>query len=467
MPTGNRFGIDLGNILSQASTIKSAKLQQEKYALLLKKEESGTKLKANVLAKRRNVLRAEETDESMQGGMEGGFAEQEPTLSEAEYREASSIAPEVVEQQQQQQSLTKFYESQGATREEAKLRAQGFSSDINNFSKEFRLKTKEHQQIIKDEISQQGTAIQNILEMSKDNPQAANKTYIDYREQINDQVKELYKQGNIADADKMQASLDKSPKSLIKQDGTFDTPFLMMSLSKMDAMLSTEESFQKEQQAEAKQTRAISLAKEKAKVPQKGTKREYQQVMDILKDPNLTLEERKGYEARKTKLEQTDRTSLLINAQTVRKFQSDFALKMGLDDPFKLATAITEEWTAEQQSEGNQVASIIVKGLGANAKLAEKKMGEYGALAEQMQNSISSYENVSDFRTVDETVKKYFSNYFGLSEKEIESTEAAQAFQSMQNIKIKADSGSAVSGSELVRQVLETATPFMTKIKIT
>jgi hypothetical protein len=167
-----------------------------------------------------------------------------------------------------------------------------------------------------------------------------------------------------------------------------------------------------------------------------------------------------------TKLTQPEMTSLLTNVNTVKEAQSTFAQRVGLDDPYKLATVDTRKWTPEQRAEGDQVSSLIVKGLGANAKEADKKMAEFGALSEQMQNAISGYEQVGNFRAADETVKQYFSNYFGLSEKELESSEAASAFQSMLNIKIKADSGSAVSGNEMVRNTLETASPYMSKDKI-
>jgi len=274
MPTGNRFGIDLGNILSQASTIKSAKLQQEKNALLLKKEEAGTKLKANVLAKRRNVLRAEEADESMQGGMEGGFAEQEPTLSEAEYREASSIAPEVAKIQEEEAALAKFYEKQGVPKDEALLRSGKHGKAIREFKKEYLISPAHIQEAMEDGVAQQGAAIQDILIMSKENPMAANETFLEYRKDVNEKIKELLKleskgllpQKDKALSEKLQNSLDNTPESLIKKDGTFDTTFLMTTLSTMSASLQTVESFQKGQTARAKATE--SAKGKSVKIPQ-------------------------------------------------------------------------------------------------------------------------------------------------------------------------------------------------------
>jgi len=279
------------------------------------------------------------------------------------------------------------------------------------------------------------------------------------------QINELRKQGNNEQADQIEQSLKRSPETLLSPDGKFNAGYLTLSLGKLDSMLTTAEGYEKEQAVQQKQENAVELQETKNMKPKSGSEKEFQSLMNLL-DKTTDPEKRKMIKSRLTKLSQPSMTSLLTNMNTVKEAQSNFAQKVGLDDPYKLSTIDTRKWTPEQQAEGNQIASVIVKGLGANAKLAEKKMGEYGALSDQMQNAISSYDDVDSFRALDEGVKKYFSNYFGLSENEIKSTEAAQAFQSMQNIKIKADSGSAVSGSELVRQVLETASTFMTKEKI-
>jgi len=214
-----------------------------------------------------------------------------------------------------------------------------------------------------------------------------------------------------------------------------------------------------------KQENKLEIEKIKAKLP-KGTKKEFEQLVEKLSSGTLTEAQEKRYKARLDKISQPNMSSLLINMQTVKNEQRDFATSLGLDSPYALSTIDTRELSEENQARANQTASVIIKGLGANAKIAEKKMGEYSAMAGQMQNALEAYADVGEFRAADETTKKYFSNYFGLSEDEIKSTEAAQAFQSMANIKIKADSGSAVSGQEMVRNVLETATPFMTKTRI-
>jgi len=217
---------------------------------------------------------------------------------------------------------------------------------------------------------------------------------------------------------------------------------------------------------EVKQEGKIEIQELKNKEPKKGNKKEFEQLMEKLNSGTLTEAQEKRYKQRLDKISQPSMSSLLINTQTVKNEQRDFATSLGLESPYELSTIDVRTLTEPQKAQANQTASIIVKGLGANAKIAEKKMGEYSAMASQMQNSLESYAEVGEFRVADEITKKYFSNYFGLSADEIKSTEAAQAFQSMANIKIKADSGSAVSGHEMVRNVLESATTFMTKTRI-
>ena len=56
MPTDNQYGIDLGNILSKSSNIKTARLNREKNQLALDKEKAGIKLREDELNKKSNIL---------------------------------------------------------------------------------------------------------------------------------------------------------------------------------------------------------------------------------------------------------------------------------------------------------------------------------------------------------------------------------------------------------------------------
>lgn len=476
----NYFQDPIQNALSAASSasnIKTARANLQKNELAMEKDKAGTKLREIELDKQSDSL----IDESTQGEGEGDYTISTPT-PQKEINRLQALAPEVAkelkqtaEQEQQKNAMIKYFENKGASKEEATMRVAGYSKEIDSFSKSMQTKTDAEKQQVRNDISRQGKAIQTVLETSKENPQAANKMFLDYRANAEQQIKTMLRNGNTKGADIIQAELDKIPQSLIKPDGNFDTEFLMLKLSQYNTMLTTDESYQKEQETATKQENLLSLEDMKQQnklqlerikeTKPKGTEKEFQQLMNLL-DKETDPEKRKMIQSRLTKLSQPSMTSLLTNMNTVKDAQSNFAQSMGLDNPYKLATEDTRKWTQEQQAEGNQLASVIIKGLGANAKEAEKKMGEFGALSEQMQNAITGYEQVGNFRAADETVKKYFSNYFGLSEKELESSEAASAFQSMLNIKIKADSGSAVSGNEMVRNTLETASPFMSKDKI-
>lgn len=468
MPTGTRYGIDVGNILSQASNIKTARLNRERNELALEKTKAGIKLRERDLKRRSDAL----VDESAQGEGEGMFpiADEMP---QEEVNRLQALAPDVAKDiaktqqaSKQTEALKRMYMAKGETEEDATFKSQLDVKDVIDFEKQYVDKDEANQALIRDNIAQKGQMIQSILEQAQTNPQQANQMFVNFRMDNLKTVNELRKAGKNAEADQMEKGLKRLPETLITPDGKFNAGFLTMSLAKLDSMLTTAESYTTGQEEEQKQANKLALEREKQKKPKKaGTQREFQQLMGLL-EKETDPKKKKMIQARLDKLSQPEMTSLLINQQTVKNTQRDFATKIGLDDPYKLSTVDTREWTEEQQAEGNQVASVIIKGLGANAKLAEKKMGEYGALSDQMQNAISSYENVGNFRLADETTKAYFSNYFGLSEKELASTEAAQAFQSMLNIKIKADSGSAVSGQEMVRNTLETASPYMTKEKI-
>lgn len=473
MSVANQYGINVGNILSQASNIKTARLNREKNQLALDKTKAGIALREDALDKKSNALAQENVDESLQGGIEGGYVEPIETLSQEEVNKLSALAPEVSREiaqtqqaQQQQQALKRMYMSKGETEEDATFKSSMDIKDVADFDKMYQTKDKIQKTQIRDGVAQQGRMIQGLLEVAEQDPQAANQQFMNYRTDKLKQINELRKQGKNAEADQIEKGLQRVPETLLSADGKFNASYLTLTLGKLNSMLTTAESYEKSQVAETKQENLLALEQERQKKPKStGTTKEFESLMNLL-DKTTDPKKRKMIQDRITKLSQTDRTSLLINMNTVKQAQNNFASKMNLDDPYKLSTVDTREWTPEQQAEGNQVASIIIKGLGANAKQVEKKMGEYGALSDQMQNSITGYESVGDFRAADEFTKKYFSNYFGLSEEELQSTEAAQAFQSMLNIKIKADSGSAVSGQEMVRNVLETATPYMQKERI-
>ncbi|RLI45229.1 hypothetical protein DRO61_10965, partial [Candidatus Bathyarchaeota archaeon] len=157
MALGNRYGIDLGNVLSAESAIKSARLNIKSRELQQEKEGAGRALRKNVLDVKSNVLAEKELSKWEEHGLEGGYTEPTETLPQEEINRLSSIAPEVAGQieqtaqaQQRQESLTKYYESKGVPKEEAVLRASGFNKDIETFNKEFQAKDKATQQSIKD-----------------------------------------------------------------------------------------------------------------------------------------------------------------------------------------------------------------------------------------------------------------------------------------------------------------------------
>jgi hypothetical protein len=468
MPVANRFGINLGEIQTQASNIKTAKLSREKNQLAVDRTKAGIKLRERALGKKSNAL----IDESAQGEGEGIFPTAEE-LPQEEVNRLQALAPDVAKDiaktQQvaaQTEALKRMYMAKGETEDDATYKSNLDVQDVADFEKIYTTKDKANQAQIRDNIAQQGRLIQSVLEIAQQNPQQANKMFLDYRTDNLKAINELRKNGKNEEADQMEKGLKRLPETLITPDGKFNAGFLTMSLAKLNSMLTTAESYTESQSEAQKQANKLALEREKQKAPStRGTKKEFQQLMDAL-DKEKDPKKRKMIQSRLTKLSQPSMQSDEVKRQTANRIRGEFATKVNVENPFALATVDTRSWTPEQRAEANTVASQLVRATGQDMKTVNKKIATYGAMLEQSKNAIESYSEVGEFRLLDETTKKYFSNYFGLSEEELESTEAAQAFQSLQNISIKADSGSAVSAQEMVRKTLEVATPTMTKSRI-
>lgn len=484
MALANQYGIDLGNILSTESAIKTSRLNQRAKQLELDKAQAGNILRTNVLNKQENKKREAEFKAGQASGLEGPMEKPLDTLNAEDENKLMAIAPEAtIELQksqamaQQQEALKRMYISQGESEEVAAFKSNMDVEDVVKFEKMYAEKDEKTQEAIRNAVAQQGRMIEGILTTAKDNPQQAEQMFQDYKTSQLEKINQLRKSGNNVEADQIESGLKRVPKSLITPEGGFNAGYLTLTLGKLDSALTTAESYQKEKESAMKQRNELfsedykqenRLQLERVRAANKsttGTPKEFQQLMTAM-DREQDPAKKKLIQARLDKLTQGDMSSLLINTNTVKEAQNSFAQTIGLDDPYKLATIDVRKLSPEKQAEADQLSSIIVKGLGANAKEADKKMAEFGALAEQSQNALTAYENVGNFRLLDETTKKYWSNYMGLSEKELESSEAAAAFQSMLNIKIKADSGSAVSGQEMVRNTLETASTSMDKRKI-
>lgn len=288
----------LKNVLATASTISSLKTASRNRELRDKRErgvDAGVKLRENTLNIQSNLLAKENVDESTQGGMENSFIQDEiETLPQEEVNKLKALAPEVsreleesAQAKQMQQSLSKYYQGKGASKEESDLRASGFTKDIDNFSKEYRLRSEEEQVKIKNNISQAGAFIQNIMETAKLSPETANKMFLDYRNTENEEIKQLYKNGDIKKADKLQLELDKMPNTLINQDGSFNAEFPMIELSKLNKMLTTTESFKRDKEIAVKQQNRLALEEEK-----QGTRNTASSKQERLIKKKLDLEDK-------------------------------------------------------------------------------------------------------------------------------------------------------------------------------
>jgi hypothetical protein len=88
---GNQYGINLSNILSTESAIKSARLNQKAKQLEIDKEEAGNALRKNVLDTGTNALNSKEA--MIAQGIEGPAQKPIETMPQEEVNRLSSIAP--------------------------------------------------------------------------------------------------------------------------------------------------------------------------------------------------------------------------------------------------------------------------------------------------------------------------------------------------------------------------------------
>ncbi len=486
MPVATQYGIDLGNILSTASAIKTARLNRETKQRALDKDKAGER---NLLRglKKKNVL-----SDDIRGTMQLDDVEQTNALTAPATPSVNALAPQqMTDEEMSDIALNPTQYNAGIAAQAANdlkartlnanktaLRMSMPNATLAEIDSLAELKTKDVYDFIDtaikgDEetkknalmfidtqarqlmtITQAGNgiqdpamkqkAIQDAYTQARD-VQLQNAPTEAERKKISDSIPALYNANWVG-------------QKIAESKDVYDT--VQESLT---AEMKTKASMSEE---ESKQKGRVELERLKQMKPSTANKKEFMQIMDILKNPDLPENEKRFYEARLTKLSQPDLKSKQVDINTANELRGKFANKLGLENPYALATVDVRKLTPEQQAEANTIGQNLVKLSGANAKEVDKKMANYGSNLEQTQNALKSYENVGDFRLIDETVKKYISNYTGLSKSEIESTEAAQALQSILNISIKADSGSAVSAQEMLRKTLETASVGMNKQRI-
>ena len=312
MPVGNQYGIDMGNILSTVSSLKTAQQNRDTNAI------------------QQNRLSRQNKEEIATNQSEQDYMK-DPTTAVAH----------TIAQKLQWDTLDDAKKAQATTAMKQRINEHGVA--INGVMG------------IQDP-AQQGTALQQYI--SNLSPQ--------------EQQDISTKYGN--NLQQWQSNLPHMMNDLIVADGGITL------LAK---------------RAETKTNHDYKMEEKGANnaLASRGTEKEFQQLMTAL-DNETDPERKKMIQSRLTKLSQPSMTSLLTNMNTVKDAQANFSQSVGLESPYKLATVDTSKWTPEQRAEGNQLSKVIIKGLGGNAKEVEKKMGEYGALSEQMKNAIDAYESV-------------------------------------------------------------------------
>lgn len=170
--------------------------------------------------------------------------------------------------------------------------------------------------------------------------------------------------------------------------------------------------------------------------------------------------------ARMTKLSQADMGSKLITWNALEGQANQFANNIGVTNMYALANVNMSELKPEQQAEASIIGDKMYDVYKADNKQIAKNIADFEAEYTQLSHAKDALQQVGDIRFADEAVKDYFSNYFGLSKEEMQSTEATQALQSALNIAIRVDNGASVTNNELERKVAETATKYQHKDKV-
>jgi hypothetical protein len=235
---GNQYGINLSNILSTESAIKSARLNQKAKQLEIDKEEAGNALRKNVLDTGTNALNSKEA--MIAQGIEGPAQKPIETMPQEEVNRLSSIAPvaaadiqKQAKAQARQQALKKMYVAQGESEDVADYKSNMDIKDVTDFEKMYVEKDKVTQENIRNGMAQQGRFIDTIIKTSKQDPQAANQMFLNYKTDQLKNINELRKQGKNKEADQIEESLKRVPESLIDANGNFNVHYLTVALGNL------------------------------------------------------------------------------------------------------------------------------------------------------------------------------------------------------------------------------------------
>jgi len=294
MELGNQFGINMGNILTTSSALKTAKLKQDKAKREEDRDLAGIKLRKNALtkehnlgvdddlssandsvdAKYKNILGGDigvssdgseemkdfwTKDSKEQNAVEAEDREID-TLSDEELITANALAPKVAKELKDTAqkeadiaNMTKFFKSSGLSDNEAQLRARGYSERIDKFSKSMREAKDYEKKEMREVSAQQSKYWYNMMETFKENPELANRQYKQKRVETIETIAELNKSDNPLakkEAQRLQEIYDAQPPE-------FSMDFAGVSMAEANQKLTTADDIIKEQVATTKSTRDI------------------------------------------------------------------------------------------------------------------------------------------------------------------------------------------------------------------
>lgn len=288
MSLANRFGIDYGAIVNTENAIKNARLLRKKSQREMEKEDAiidGTaesiadSTTNNPLAQAaagkkdsqkpvNNVMASAGTGESTgtDGEDTAEVTPKENALTRAD--KIALIAKNKQDKVQQAEALKvkqtearkRMYVAQGMSEQDAEYKSILDTEEVSKFQTMFQKADDAQQKAIRNNVNESGNFMASLIKMG-DNPQQAEKLYVNRRTDRLEMINKLRKQGKNKEADEMEQRLKTMPKTILKPDGSLNNQFLTNQLTQLTTMVRSAEDNVKEQDAVSASTRNAPVVK--------------------------------------------------------------------------------------------------------------------------------------------------------------------------------------------------------------
>jgi len=297
MALGNQYGINLDNVLSTGSVLKTAKLRREKIEDEMKDKEFQDVAYGNFVSKDNPNAVVAAIDENEDGEIDASEKRnalrntgrkfnalknvenvKEKRVDRAQIRsnrrasrnradtrlnwQREDRAKKEQQKKVREDALTKMYVSRGNSLDEARRKVAMGQDEYAKYEKTYAAANKEQRKVMSEETNALGNNVMGLIQLGGKNPEMADKKFRDFRETQLRRVSELRKAGLNDEADKVQDDVDSMPVSLIDTKGNFNNDFLTDTLMLLESnMKSMEETDQKQRTLGQEDTRSAKAYK--------------------------------------------------------------------------------------------------------------------------------------------------------------------------------------------------------------